>query len=223
MVLGNSIYAVGYTTIGFPIQHTWRARFLSGAVSSRDPDCGGGNVVVSQNKSRGPAGPRRRNSPLDESGVGGLVTVTPLDMPARLRRPDVSTDDAARQLAAPLPLVRTLAVPPADSPARPSLAIDEFACRDNTPGTISNAVAMTLLRTRSASISTRPFRIAPSARHENSNSDCALAVESALCRQPLKSPGTTSRTSYRGHAMRAVANLHIICQRELAICESTVN
>src|SRR5215469_15211771 len=65
---------------------------------------------------------------------------------------------------------------------------------------------MMLLRTRSASISTRPLRIAPSTRHENSNWDCALAVELALCRQPLKSPGTMSRTSFRGHAMRTAAD-----------------
>ena len=60
---------------------------------------------------------------------------------------------------------------------------------------------MTFLRTRSASISTRPLRIAPCARHENSNSDCAPGVESVLYPQPLTSPGIASRTSCRGHAI----------------------
>ena len=117
---------------------------LRGVVIRRDPDFGGGDVVVTQTGRRGRRGPRRDKRPLDESSVEELVTVTPLDIPSRFRRPDVRTDDAARQPAAPLPLAQTLAAPPADSLACPSLAINEFACRDNTPGTTSNADATTL-------------------------------------------------------------------------------
>src|SRR5215471_13760201 len=69
---------------------------------------------------------------------------------------------------------------------------------------------MTIRRTRSVSINTRPLRIAPSAPHANSNWDCAPAVESVLFHQPLTSPGIASRTSCRDHAMRTDADLGIL-------------
>jgi hypothetical protein len=50
--------------------------------------------------------------------------VTPLDIPARIRRRDVRTDDAARQPAAPLPHAPTPAAAPTDSPECPSPATD---------------------------------------------------------------------------------------------------
>jgi hypothetical protein len=53
-------------------------------------------------------------------------------MSARFRRHDVRTDDAARQPAPLLPCAPTPAAAPNDSPACPSPATDEFACRDNT-------------------------------------------------------------------------------------------
>jgi hypothetical protein len=69
--------------------------------------------------------------------------VTPRDIPARFGRRDVRTDDAARQPAAPLPHAPTPAAAPSDTPACPSPATNAFACRDNTPGTTSDADTLT--------------------------------------------------------------------------------
>jgi hypothetical protein len=128
---------------GFSILHTQPGAVLTRAVFAKDPTSAV-ETLWSLKTSLGIRGATSEKRPLDESGVGGFVTVTPLHMPAWLRRPDVRTDDAARQLAAPLPLAHTLAAPPAASPACPSPATNEFACRDNTPGITSNADAMTL-------------------------------------------------------------------------------
>ena len=105
---------------GFPIQHTRLARLLRGAVISRDPDFTGGNGVVIQTELRDPAvghvgemTPRRICS-------RGFVAVTPLEIPARFRRLDVRTDDAARQPAALLPRAPNPAAAPNDPLASPS-------------------------------------------------------------------------------------------------------
>src|SRR6516164_1334828 len=50
------------------------------------------------------------------------ITVTPLNIPARFRRRDVRSDDAARQPAALLTLAPTPAPAPNGSPACPSAA-----------------------------------------------------------------------------------------------------
>jgi hypothetical protein len=59
--------------------------------------------------------------PLDESAVVELVRVTPLDIPARFRRRDVRTDEAARQPAPTLPHGPTPAARPTAPPARTHL------------------------------------------------------------------------------------------------------
>jgi hypothetical protein len=48
VVLGNSIRALGYSTTGFPIQHTRLARLLRGAVFSIDPTSPEETLVVTQ-------------------------------------------------------------------------------------------------------------------------------------------------------------------------------
>ena len=62
-------------------------------------------------------------------------------LPSGLTLRDARSDDAARPLSVPLSHSPPPAAAPADSPACPSLATDEFACRDNTLGTTSNAGA----------------------------------------------------------------------------------
>src|SRR6516165_4138988 len=83
-------------------------------------------------------GPPRRNGPYMNPHYW-----TPLNIPARFRRRDVRSDDAARQPAALLTLAPTPATAPSGSPACPSAATDECACRDNTPRIISHADTMT--------------------------------------------------------------------------------
>ena len=141
--------AFGYSTPVFPIQHNRLAWLLRAVVISRDPTSPEERLFGTQTGLRN-AGARRRNGPLDESGSRGVVTVTPLDIPARFRQRDVRTDDAARQPAPLLPRAPTPAAAPNDSPASPSPATDEFACRDNTLGRNfkcrCNATALTMIR-----------------------------------------------------------------------------
>ena len=100
-------------------------------------------TLVSLKQSSGICGASEKR-PLDESAVVEFITETPLDMPVRLRRRDVRTDDAARQPVSQLPRAPTPAVGQAASPACPSPATSAFDSGDNTPGTTSDADTMTL-------------------------------------------------------------------------------
>ena len=135
--------ALGYSTGRFSDS----AHPASGAESSSDvqqADFPRAKRCCHSSRDSGSIWATSEQRPLDESAAEECVTVTPLDIPPRFRRRDVRTDDAVRQPVAPLPHAPTPAPALTDSPACPSPATNECECRDNTPGTISNADPMTL-------------------------------------------------------------------------------